>query len=370
MERNYAIRLPDSSLQQSSTSVVLGSHGNLYGTTLLGGTYDSGSVFRLGRDKKGNWNYETLYSFAGGSDGSYPAAGLIFDAMGRLYGTTQYGGVISAKTPCAEQIGCGTIFELAPHSGGTWTERVLHKFTGGRDGAQPLATLIFDQAGDLYSTASAGGGGGCDYLSVGCGAVFRLSHGMGGEWTADALYQFAASDGYFPLSALITDSSGNFNGTTNAGGKGPGYIGGVGGQDCPYGCGTVFELTRSSGGAWNRSVLYSFTGINGDGSFPSDNLTFDAAGNLYGTTEWGGAYDQGTVFELIPGSGGRWKEIVIYSFGGGSDGSRPRGGLTFDTAGNLYGTTTVGGATISHAAMAVALSSNFLNQVAPGDCPL
>ena len=201
-----------------STSVAIDSRGNLYGTTSAG-EFFFGSVFRLTPDTKGNWNYKTLYAFAGGSDGYAPLAGLLLNA-GKLYGTTEYGGVISGKTPCPYQIGCGTIFELAPASGGGWTERVLHKFSGGADGAQPFASLISDQAGNLYATASAGGGGGCDYTQVGCGAVFKLLRGTGGKWTGHVLYKFAASDGYYPLSTLIADSSGNLYGTTNAGGKG------------------------------------------------------------------------------------------------------------------------------------------------------
>jgi uncharacterized repeat protein (TIGR03803 family) len=325
-----------------STSVLVDSHGDLYGTTSTG-EFFYGSVFRLRRHARDDWNYETLYSFAGGKDGYAPSAGLIFDARGRLYGTTQYGGVISGQTPCPYQIGCGTVFEITPHSGGASTENVLHRFTGGGDGAQPLASLISDQSGNLYTPASAGGGGGCDYFSVGCGVVLKLSPRRGGKWAADALYHFAASDGYSPQSTLIADSSGDLYGTTNAGGEGPGYFEGIGGQDCPYGCGTVFMVTRSSGGNWNRKVLYSFTGISGDGSFPWGNLTFDGAGNLYGTTEFGGAYGWGTVFELMPSSGWGWKEIVIYSFTGTSDGSQPVAGLIFDAAGNLYGTTSLGG---------------------------
>jgi uncharacterized repeat protein (TIGR03803 family) len=325
-----------------STSLAIDSRGSLYGTTSAG-QFFYGSAFRLTRETKGDWNYKTLYAFAGGSDGYAPLAGLLFDAAGKLYGTTEFGGVISGKTSCKSQIGCGTIFELAPGSGDAWTERVLHKFSGGRDGAEPSASLISDQTGNLYTTTSAGGGGGCDYMEIGCGAVVKLRRGTGSEWTAENLYQFTASDGFDPVSTLIADNSGNFYGTTNAGGKGPGYFEDIGGQDCPYGCGTVFRLTRSSGGHWSRSVLYSFTGINGDGSFPWGSLIFDAAGNLYGTTEWGGAFGSGTVFELIPDSGGRWKEIVLYSFTGHSDGGLPVAGLIFDAAGNLYGTTSAGG---------------------------
>jgi uncharacterized repeat protein (TIGR03803 family) len=326
-----------------STNLAIDSNGDLYGTTSTGQSPD-GSVFRLRSDAKGNWIYKTLYAFAGGSDGAFPSAGLILGAAGRLYGTTADGGVIG-NTTCLNQNGCGTIFELAPHSGDTWSERVIHRFSGGRDGSTPSAALTSDQTGNLYTTAYNGGGGGCDYLSAGCGAVLKLSRSMQGKWTADPIYDFAASDGFDPLGPLIADSSGNLYGSTNAGGKGPGHLYGVGGQQCPYGCGTVFKLSRSSGGQWSRSLLYSFTGTNGDGAFPWGNLTFDDAGNLYGTTQWGGANGQGTVFELVPTSDGKWKATVIYSFahGNSGDGAEPVAGLIFDAAGNLYGTTLVGG---------------------------
>jgi uncharacterized repeat protein (TIGR03803 family) len=313
-----------------STSVIVDSRGDLYGTT----SKLRGSVFRLKRNGKGKWNYETLYSFAGGADGAGPAAGLISDAVGRLYGTTASGGVIPGNTYCPGKYGCGTIFELTPHSGGTWTERVLHKFSGGKDGASPLASVNTDNAGNLYATASEGGGSGCEYLVIGCGAVVRLSPARAGKWAADALYEFASSDGSQPQSPLIADGAGNLYGTTNAGGNGSG---------CPYGCGTLFKLSRSSGGKWSRRVLYNFTGMNGDGAFPLGNLTFDAAGNIYGATQFGGASGYGTVFKLMPGSGGSWDEAVLYSFAGGRDGAYPGAGLTSDLAGTLYGTTRDGG---------------------------
>jgi uncharacterized repeat protein (TIGR03803 family) len=172
----YSFQYPVYLFFSSSPNLVVDSRGALYGTTSNGGL-NFGSVFRLRRKSKEKWNYETLYNFAGGSDGSYPLAGLMLDAVGRLYGTTEFGGVISGKTPCPYQVGCGTIFQLTPHSGAAWTERVVHKFSGGKDGAEPLGSLISDQKGNLYATASAGGGGGCDYLSVGCGAVVKLSPG-------------------------------------------------------------------------------------------------------------------------------------------------------------------------------------------------
>jgi uncharacterized repeat protein (TIGR03803 family) len=324
--------------QNLSTSLVVDSQGNIFGTT-FGGEFFYGSVFRLA-PSAGKWIYTTLHVFAGGRDGALPAAGLISDTAGNLYGTTQFGGEPPGGTVC-NSFGCGTIFELTPNSS-DWTEMILHRFTGRQDGAEPTARLL-ELGGSLYITASSGANDGCDYLLMGCGTALKLSPGRSGKWTAEPLYDFTAVDGFDPQGPLIADGEGNFYGTTNQGGRGPGYFEGNGGQDCPYGCGTVFKLVRSSSGSWTRTIVYSFTGINGDGSFPAGNLVFDPNGNLYGTTEWGGKNGVGSVFELMPTSNGTYKEFVIYSFASTSDGARPLAGLVFDKEGNLYGTTQFGG---------------------------
>ena len=338
----------DPAFLNNSTGLLIGPSGDLYGTT-SGGTSPYGSVFRLRPTTDGNWAFEILYSFAGGSDGDAPSAGLTFNA-GKLYGTTQYGGVLSTgvipslSTACPYTIGCGTVFELAPQLGGAWSERVIHSFSGAKDGSEPLASVIADPAGHLYVATLAGGGGGCDYLSKGCGAVVELSARTNGQWELTVLYQFAAKDGDSPQSTLIADSAGNLYGTTNIGGNGLGYLYGQGGEDCAYGCGTVFEMSPTLNSGWTRRILYNFTGVNGDGTFPSGNLTFDSAGNLYGATEFGGSSGWGAVFELMPYADGNWKEVVLYSFGGDSDGYYPLAGLVIDEGGNLYGTTEQGGA--------------------------
>jgi uncharacterized repeat protein (TIGR03803 family) len=146
--------------------------------------------------------------------------------------------------------------------------------------------------------------------------------------TERILHSFDIYDGGNPLAGLIFDAEGNLYGTTSSGG--------------PNGHGTVFRLSRVSGGGWTENVLYSFTGGR-DGSDPGASLTFDAQGSLYGTTESGGAHDNGIVFQLTPHSGGKWKETVLHSFAGGPDGENPLGSLVFDSAGNLYGTTPTGG---------------------------
>jgi uncharacterized repeat protein (TIGR03803 family) len=272
-----------------------------------------------------------LYNFSGGANGSLPRGGVIFDTAGNLYGTTQYGG----GTKC--DVGCGTVFELSPISGGGWTQTVLHTFTGGRDGADPYATLVSDGLGNLYGTASLGGNlAGCG--GQGCGVVFELSPSSGG-WTETVLHAFSGGrDGAQSWTSLIFDSAGNLYGTTTSGGN-------LTAANCaPYGCGVIFELSPVSGG-WKETVLHAFSGGR-DGAFPFGNLTFDAAGNLYGTTTAGGNVTLcgggcGVVFKLSRVSGG-WQETALHTFSG-NDGSDPQGGVTFDAAGNLYGTAAVGG---------------------------
>ncbi len=264
-----------------------------------------------------NWYEKVLHSFGNGTDGYMPSTSLIFDAAGNLYGTTQYGGGANAY---------GTVFELTPAGGGNWTETVLYSFRSGTDGAVPGAGLIFDAAGSLYGTTTAGGPNN--------GTVFELTPTAGEGWTEQVLYRFCSqancADGQYPYGGLIFDAAGNLYGTTEFGGT--------------NGYGTVFKLTPTAGGGWTETVLHSF-GSGTDGASPFVGLIFDAAGNLYGTTTYGGTYGVGTVFELTPTAGGDWLETVLYSFGinGLSDGGYPWAGLIFDAAGNLYGTTFYGG---------------------------
>ncbi len=282
---------------------------------------------------------QVLYAFQGGNDGDYPSGGLIFDSSGNLYGTTQEGG---GSTACASDSDpCGTVFELSPSSGG-WTETILHTFQGGSDGSAPSSGLIFDHAGNLYGTASGGGGTGCG--GAGCGTVFELSPNGSGGWTETILYSFLGSpDGDGPQ-GLIFDSSGNLYGATAYGGQ---Y--GCGPDDENY-CGTVFELGPNGSGGWKETIIYSFPSGGSDGDFPNGGLIFDQSGNLYGTTEGGGLgsctsrLGCGTAFELSPNGSGDWTETLLYSFGtDNSDGWEPEAGLIFDQSGNLYGTTGEGG---------------------------
>ncbi len=206
------------------------------------------------------------------------------------------------------------------------TETVLHAFSG-PDGVSPSLGLVFDSAGNLYGVAAEGG-------SSNNGTVFELSP-KGSSWTEKTLISFnGGSGGSQPVGGLVVDSSGNLYGTTKEGGS--------------NGDGLVFELSKASSGPWTEKILHTF-GNAKDGRFPTGTLVFDSAGNLYGTTQGGGAFGDGTqskggtAFKLAPVSAG-WTETVIHSFGNGTDGANPRCNLVFDSSGNVYGTAMNGGA--------------------------
>jgi uncharacterized repeat protein (TIGR03803 family) len=307
------------------SGVIFDKAGNLYGTTLQGGTHDEGMVFELSPLAGGSWKEQVLYNF-NGKDGASPYGGLILDAAGNLYGTTAYGG--SGHS--------GTVFELSPVAGGGWQHQILYSFQGQKDGAVPYAGLVFDAAGNLYGTTRDGGGGECTDggFEVGCGTVFELTPAGGVAWTEKILHEFHedGTDGYVPSSNLIFDAAGNLYGTTSHG-------------SAPDGPGTVFELSPAVDGSWTEKLLYTF-GNSPDGNTPSSGVIFDALGNLYGMTIAGGsAGGGGTVYELMPAAGGVWTESILQSFsdGAGQGGFFPQGGVIFDDAGNLYGSTTDGG---------------------------
>jgi uncharacterized repeat protein (TIGR03803 family) len=295
--------------------VIRDSAGNLYGTTVFGGS-GAGVVFKL--DPTGK---ETvLYSFTGGADGNAPYAGVIRDSAGNLYGTTVFGGPYPANCPhpTPPQPGCGVVFKLDP----TGKETVLHGFTGGLDGANPVAGLIRDSAGNLYGTTFDGG------LPITgkvyrVGVVFKLD--PAGKETV--LHRFTVpGEGAQPAAGLIRDAAGNLYGTTSTG----------------YGInpdGVVFKLDP----AGNETVLHGFSGDAG-GAIPLAGLIRDAAGNLYGTTAGGGG-GFGVVFKLDPTLPPCCNETVLHYFTGGPDGGRPAAGLIRDAAGNLYGTTSGEGVT-------------------------
>jgi uncharacterized repeat protein (TIGR03803 family) len=340
----------------------------LYGTTSEGGkgvcgSTGCGTAFML------NKHGIRIYSF-NGENGMGPAAGLFRDAAGDFYGTTIEGG----DTACFE-LGCGTVFKLS----GTGKETVLYEFTGGSDGFFPRALLVGDAAGNLYGTTSEGGGlpaygtvfkvdamgekilhsfagppgGGGDGAYSGQGVIrdaagnlFGVT-GAGGTYGAGVVYKVDSSanetllysftgglDGGGPYSALLEDAEGNLYGTTQAGGN----------LNCAgeSGCGVVFELSPQQGVNWKETVLYTFCSLPNctDGEQPlAGPLVRDAAGNLYGTTYFGGEYGDGVVFALDATG----DETVLHNFTGGADGWGPFAGLALDTAGDLYGTTQLGG---------------------------
>lgn len=319
--------LPDAGL-------AVGPSGTLYGTTSAGG-YDNngfgfGTVFSLMPDMHAcvaapcPWTETVLYRFAAGNDGWQPTLGkLVLDAAGNLYGTTVNGGSASCGG-----YGCGTVFKLTPVSGG-WAESVLYTFVGDSGGAYPQGGLVFDQAGNLYGTAT-GGGMSCDVYADGCGVVFKLSPAQDG-WTETVLHSFTGgADGATPVGGVIFGAPGVLYGTTELGGSGNG---------------TVFQLT-ASGSSWTLNTIYAFRGPGVAG--PTANLTLDASGNLLGTT-LSGPPDypfppcEGSVFKLTQARG-TWGYTLLHCFTGDSDGGQPYSPVALDSHGNLFGTTFAGGA--------------------------
>jgi uncharacterized repeat protein (TIGR03803 family) len=309
--------------------LTIDGNGNLYGTT-FDGTSPNGNVYELTHSGS-SWTLHSLFNFNGltlPGNGAVPYATVIFGPDGSLYGTTGFGG--GQGTMLCDSygaLGCGTVFNLRGGLGSTWTESVLHSFSGGSDGGEPYGgTLIFDHAGNLYGTTYAGGGGTC---TLGCGVVYELTP-SGGGWTENVLYAFTnGMDGASPWAGVTMDGSGNLYSTASAGGQ--------------NGYGTVYELVKS-GSSWTEKTLYSFQNTT-DGRKPYAGLIFDAAGNLYGGTQYGGTNNGGTAFELTP-TGASWTFKTIYSFTGaaGEISAGPLGNLVMDGAGNLYGSTAGGGA--------------------------
>jgi uncharacterized repeat protein (TIGR03803 family) len=281
----------------------------------------------LSPSSKGEWAEAKLYAFGSDHDGAGPRSGLIPDARGHLYGTTFGGG----------KYGEGAVFELTPVSN-SWEESVLFSFCANvnpcTDGAGVFAGLTWDDAGNLFGTTEFGGRGKQDY-----GTAFELKRKPDGSWQHLLLHSFPSfpGDGEVVYAGLVFDHTGNLYGATNSGG---GSVCGVGT------CGTVFKLSRDSHGHWKEAILYRFPKPY-DGTSPGASLVFDEAGNLYGTAALGGINacpnGCGVVFKLTPGSNGKWTYSVVHRFNF-QDGANPADALILDQKGNLYGTTTLGGA--------------------------
>ncbi len=234
--------------------------GNLYGTTVGGGTYDLGTVYEL-TPSNGGWTESVLWSFTGGNDGNQPLSGVIFDSTGNLYGTTVLGGANRA----------GNIYELSPSASG-WTEKTLYSLNGGYEGYEILGGVAMDQRGYLYSTARFGGTGGA-------GTAYQLSP-SGGGWKYTLMQAFSGIAG--PVDTPTLDAAGNVYVTST-------FTGGNG---------SVVKLTPSNGG-WNSVTLHSFNGY--DGAAPVGGVILDGSGNIYGTAANGGSDgDNGVVFEIKP----------------------------------------------------------------------
>ncbi len=193
--------------------------GNMYGTTTAGGGASGtdcqvdgcGTVYELSPNSDGSWSEKVLYSFQGGSDGAFPIGSLVSDRKGNLFGVTLSGG----STPCYFGTGCGTVFELQRGPSG-WTKSTIYQFVGGTDGMSPQCSLTLDATGNLYGTTEYGGG---FVLIFGYGTVFELSPASGGSWTESVLYRFTGeADGGIPEGGVVLDSAGNLYGTSTAGG--------------------------------------------------------------------------------------------------------------------------------------------------------
>jgi uncharacterized repeat protein (TIGR03803 family) len=335
--------------------VIFDNAGNLYGTTQYGGAHGDGVVFELSPSQNG-WTETVLYTFTGGTDGSLPLGGVIFDGAGNLYGTAGNDGDPLCR--------CGVVYKLAP-SGGGWTFSVLHAFTGDKDGAYPGAGLVL-AGGDVGGTTVYGGADDCGtafYLPVAGGSekVFTLKCGNGNQPWANLTPPYGTSFaggkhgvgnvfelgfrinnvhvfdpkkplGYYPVGPVLQGKDGSLYGTTSAGG--------VGGGGAVYGL-----LVNPKTGRFKPAALHGFTYAEGSG--PASGLVMDAAGNLYGATVFGGTAGpnpDGVVFKLTPGPKNKWTETVLYSFSGGADGGGLYGTIISDAAGNLYGVGIDGGA--------------------------
>ncbi|MGA2370792.1 MAG: choice-of-anchor tandem repeat GloVer-containing protein [Candidatus Korobacteraceae bacterium] len=289
-------------------AVTLGPDGSPYGTTSSGALGEAGTVFSVRPRPTAcasticAWMDNTVHQFGTGNDGIQPLGSVVFDAAGKMSGTTFLGGAS----------GMGTVFEAMPSG----TENVIYNFAGGSDGANPVAGLTFDSAGNLYGTTYGGG-------ANGWGTIFKLSP-SGSGWTKTVIYNFQnANDGRAPAGGVIFDQAGNLYGGTAFGGANSG--------------GVVYELSPS-GANWTLTTLYSFSGVAG----PYNNLTFDASGNLYGTTYRDGANLVGSVFKLTQ-SAGNWTFTDLYDFTNGNDGGYPTSSVAADSQADVFGTASSGG---------------------------
>ena len=278
--------------------------GSAYYGDGSGGAYGDGAVWRIRRER-GVFRDELLYSFSG-EDGQYPSGGLIADSSGALYGITLSGG----------SAGAGVVFKLTPTAGG-YQESTLYSLRGYEDGSFGIAVAL-GADGSVYGTTLFGGNGE--------GTVIKVTP-SGSGYSESVISKLDATTGYHPDAGLVVAADGSLYGT--------GFSGGT------YGAGTVFKVA-TAGSGYLTTAVYSFQG-HYDGAGPASSLLVDRRGTIYGTTEYGGGPSYlGTVFALKPVAAG-YRERVLYSFAGGSDGAYPQAGLTFGQKGSILGTTYNGG---------------------------
>lgn len=304
-------------------SLTRGADGSIYGAVEGGGGtacggYGCGMIYRLSAKGRQEWSAEILYKFRGSSDGAFPQGGIAEDPQGRLYGTTGGDGGASPATT----------FRLTPEHDRPWEFAVIYNQGG------PPPGLILDAEGDLYGPIGPG--------EYGAGAIAELTPSSGEYWNYNVLYSFHpdfqnGSDGEITYFGLTWDRRGNLYGTTYGGGNFMScQLSGLGGD----GCGTAFQLLPNPDGTWTENVLHRFDAYSGDGEIPYGPVTLDPAGNVYGTTIHGGAYQDGRVFKLTPtgiGSDAVWIETAIYDFPSCAEGCSPGDNMVMDAAGNLYG---------------------------------
>jgi uncharacterized repeat protein (TIGR03803 family) len=314
------------------STLTLDRSGNIFGVTITGGNTGCapriwnqrgcGTVFELTPGHT-TWRKQTIHVFSGGAGGGHPTSSLVLDSAGNVYGTTICGGAAS----CGGGAGAGVFFMLQQNGSGGWRENVLHIFgQKAGDSGYPGGDLTPKGKDTIYGVTA--------------GSVYAMTRTRKSQWQETPLFLFNPNEsgGFSPAGAPVFDAAGNLYGVTYGGGN----------HLCSQGCGVVYELTPSASGTWSETVLYEFSG-GSDGAYPEGGLTMDSGGRLDGTTINGGdlkcnnGAGCGVVFQVHP-MGTRSPETVLHAFDGGStDGWLPLTAVTLDSAGNLYGTTQFGG---------------------------
>lgn len=305
----------DSDGAHPSSGLIIDANGDLFGTTNSGGAFEDGTVFEIANTTTGYASTPTTLVNFDVDNGGFPESSLIADANGNLFGTTVGGGAF----------GDGTVFEIAKTATGyASTPTTLVSFDGD-DGASPIAGLVADSNGDLFGTTRLDG-------AYGFGTAFEIVNTTSGYDPAPVtLVSFEGTEGEYPYSTLITDANGDLFGTTRSGGT--------------LGYGTVFEIANTTSGYDSAPVtLVNFEYTNG--ANPYSGLIADSNGNLFGTTESGGTSGDGTIFEVANTTSGFSSTPATLINFDGANGENPYSGLIVDASGDLFGTTYSGGSSL------------------------